>query len=233
MTLQFLQGDTSGLLFTENQARDWGWHKADMGSILIDKDCSTAGCWTLRAEVHWPVTLSRLSQESRSLNQPMGMQQAWDQATKAVSQTRSGSAKSMNSHRHSCKAKPRTRGKRLSKNKTPEQETERLLSASPSSSQQHSHTASELALSTRVWILKALWEAMQLSMSVQPECFLSIVVSLSEGEHSSGETPVQIGQWKYFATLCVCVVMNLTLLQEYEQSYTIFFRVRIFFLLLF
>lgn len=111
-----------------------------MGSVLIDKDCSTAGCWTLRAEVHWPVTLSRLSQESRSLSQPMGMQQAWDQATKAVSRTRSGSAKSMNSHRHSCKAKPRTRGKRLSKNKTPEQKMERLLSAC-SHTVLHSNTA--------------------------------------------------------------------------------------------
>lgn len=38
---------------------------------------------------------------------------------------------------------------------------------SHSSSQQHSHTALELASSTRVWILRALWESVQLSMSVQ------------------------------------------------------------------
>lgn len=203
----------------------------------VTKNCSTAGCWTWRAEMLWPATLGSLSQESRSVSQPTGMQHAWDQARKEISQVRSvqdqhspytatGTAAKYSSQGPGARGwtKPEPLSKRGARGKAPPS----LFSHS--SSQQHGHTASELALSTRLWTLRSLrgCAASHVYTNLNSSSLLGSL-SLRESTHQGTQLFRLVTESENFTALCIRVVMNLTHLQEYEQPCTIFFRVRILF----
>lgn len=155
-----------------------------MGSVLIDRDCSTVGCWTQRAEVLWAVTLSRLSEESRSVSQPTGMLQAWGQARKAVKSDQVRISKvheQPQAQLQSSQAKDP--GQEAEQNQNPwvrEGLGERHLPAC-SHTVLHSNTAT-LHQSSAPWAQGAkfweLWEAVQPSMSEQT-CMLPLCCGLS------------------------------------------------------